>query len=249
MTFLRSLLYALWFYGSIAVIGITWLPAAAFSRRAAVAAIRLWASAQRTALLMFCGIHTEFRGLERLPKGGCIIAMKHQSTYDTIAPFLFLDDPAFILKKELLRLPLFGLYAIRARMIPIDRDGGVKTLRMMMGRAAEEAKSGRPLVIFPEGTRAEVDADTDLKSGVFAMYNQFGTPCVPVALNTGLVWKGSGFTRRPGKAVFEIQPAIEPGLPREDFMRRLYDELEPASKRLVAEGRAVQQGKPAAAPA
>ena len=122
MTFIRSLLYAIWFYVTMAVIGLVCMPVSLFSRDAAMSAIRLWSGAQRLGLRVFCGIRTEFRGMEHLPKGAGLIAMKHQSTYDTIAPFLFIQNPGYILKKELLKIPVFGIYASRVG-IPIDRAG------------------------------------------------------------------------------------------------------------------------------
>ncbi len=240
MTFLRSLLYAGWFYLSMALIGLPWLPFAYLSRGAAVDAIGVWARSQRFALRWLCGIRTEVRGLENVPDGPCIVAMKHQSTYDTIAPFLFLKDPAFVLKQELLHMPVFGLYAQRARMIAIDRKGGLKTMKLMLAAAKVQNELGRPVVIFPEGTRQFVDAATELKAGAFAMYRELNVPCVPVALNTGLCWRGSDFTRRPGVAVFECLPTIEPGLDRAEFTRRLKAALDPATARLVAEGRTHQ---------
>lgn len=240
MTVIRSTLYAVWFYGCLVVIGLAFLPFALFSRRAAMRGIRVWANLQRWAMRWLCGARTEVRGLANVPAGACIIAMKHQSTYDTIAPFTFFDDPAFILKRELLSIPIFGLYAARARMIPIDRGGRVKAMKAMMQRAKEEAEAGRKIIIFPEGTRQDVDAPTDLKSGVVAMYRDLALPCVPVALNTGLAWKGAGFTRKPGHIVFDILPPIPPGLSRDEFMQRLEMALDPATRRLVAEGRAVQ---------
>ncbi len=247
MTFVRSLLYAIWYYLSLAVIGLVCMPVAIFSRGAAMSAIRFWAGSQRLALRVLCGIKTEFRGLENLPEGACIIAMKHQSTYDTMAPFLAFRDPVYILKKELLRMPVFGVYASRVG-ISIDRSGGAKTIRAMMAATKDMAKAGRQIVIFPEGTRQDVDEPTHIKPGVIAIYNDLGLPCVPVALNTGLCWKGSGFTRKPGHVVFEVLKPIEPGLDRKTLTQRLVDVLDPATRRLVAEGRAAQ-GKPAAPPA
>ena len=244
MIFLRSLAYSVWFYLSIVLIGVFCMPASMFSRGAAMSAVRLWAGSQRVALRLLCGIGTEFRGLENLPRGKCIIAMKHQSTYDTIAPFLFIEDPVFILKKELLRAPVFGVYASRVG-IPIDRGGRVRTMKAMLLAAKEAAAADRQLVIFPEGTRQEVDAPADLKPGVVALYNDLDVPCVPIALNTGLCWKGSGFTRRPGHVVFEVLKPIRPGLERRAFMQKLKEALDPATARLVAEGRA-RQGKHAA---
>lgn len=240
MTFLRSLAFAAWFYLSLVVVGLVCMPASMASRGAAMSSIRFWAGLQRLGLRILCGVRTEFRGMEHLPAGKCIIAMKHQSTYDTIAPFLFIRDPVYILKKELLKAPVFGVYASRVG-IPIDRGGGVRTMRSMLAAAKQAIEAERQIVIFPEGTRQPVDAPTDLKPGVVAMYNDLGVPCVPVALNTGLCWKS--FWRRPGNVIFEVLPPIEPGLDRRALILKLKDALDPATARLVAEGRAAQGGR------
>jgi 1-acyl-sn-glycerol-3-phosphate acyltransferase len=237
MIFLRSLAYAIWFYVSMAVIGLVCMPASMASRGAAMSAVRFWTGAQRMALRVLCGIKTEFRGVENLPRGPCIIAMKHQATYDTLAPFLFIEDPVYILKQELLRAPVFGVYASRVG-IPIDRGGRVRTMKAMLAAAKKAIEANRQVVIFPEGTRQPVDAPADLKPGVVAMYNDLGVQCVPVALNTGLCWKP--FWRRPGHVVFEVLKPIEPGLDRRAFMQKLKDALDPATERLVAEGRKAQ---------
>ena len=165
MTFVRSLLYAIWFYVTLVVIGLICMPVSIFSRDAAMSSIRFFARAQRLGLRLLCGITTEFRGLENLPAGVGLIAMKHQSTYDTIAPFMFIRNPAYILKKELLKAPVFGVYASRVG-IPIDRAGGAKTMKLMMAAARKGAASGQQIVIFPEGTRQLPDTPTDVKPGV-----------------------------------------------------------------------------------
>lgn len=232
---LRTVLYASWFYSSLGWFGIPGLPFAAFSRGAARVAIRLWAGSQRLVLSLL-GVRTQFRGMENIPAGPCLIAMKHQSTYDTVAPFIFLDDPAFVLKAELLSAPVFGWYCKRVDMIPIDRDGGAKTMKLMLTAAKAAAGKGRPILIFPEGTRQEVGAPPDYKPGVAGLYRALGLPCIPVAVNTGLFWSGSGVKNiTPGVVVFEALPAIEPGLSRDDFMGRLESVLEPATAGLVEE--------------
>jgi len=124
--------------------------------------------------------------------------------------------------------------------IPIDRDGGMKTMKLMLAAAKKGVQSGQQIVIFPEGTRQLPDTPADIKPGIVLLYNELGVPCVPVALNTGLVWEGKGFLRKPGKIVFEILPPIEPGLKRAEFTQKLKDALDPATVRLVAEGRAAQ---------
>jgi 1-acyl-sn-glycerol-3-phosphate acyltransferase len=248
MTFIRSLLYAIWFYVTLVLIGLVCMPVSFFSRGASMSAIRFWCGLQRIGLRVLCGIRTEFRGLEHLPKGPGLIAMKHQSTYDTIAPFLFIQNPAYILKKELLKAPVFGVYASRVG-IPIDRTGGMRTMKAMLAASKKAAEAGQQLVIFPEGTRQLPDTPTDIKPGVVAMYNELGVPCVPVALNTGLCWQGSGFRRRPGHIVFEVLKPIEPGLERRALTQRLKDALDPATARLVAEGRAAQGKRAVKSPA
>lgn len=239
MTFIRSLLYAIWFYVTLVVIGLIAMPISMVSRRFAIGAVRFFAQVQAFGLWLLCGISTEVRGKEFLPKGPGLIAMKHQSTYDTIAPFMFMQNPAYILKRELLKAPVFGVYASRVG-IPIDRAGGAKTMKLMLAAAKVAASGGQQVVIFPEGTRQLPDTPTDIKPGVVFMYNELKLPCVPVALNTGLCWQGSGFLRRPGKIVFEVLPPIEPGLKRTEFTERLVGALEPATVKLVAEGRAAQ---------
>ena len=230
----------MWFYLTMAIIGLVAMPVALFSRNAAMGAVRLYGHTQAFGLWLLCGISTEVRGREHLPKDGPgLIAMKHQSTYDTLAPFTFVENPAYILKKELLKAPVFGVYASRIG-IPIDRAGGAKTMRLMLAAAKLSVASGQQIIIFPEGTRQLPDTPADIKPGIVLLYNELKVPCVPVALNTGLCWQGSGFIRKPGKIVFEVLPPIAPGLKRDAFTQALKDALDPATERLVAEGRAAQ---------
>ena len=233
---IRSLLYVIWLYGSIGVLGVFWFPAFFLPRRVTMMGMKVWAGSARWALRWFCGIRTEFRGLENLPDGPCLVASKHQCMYDILMPFLFLKDPAFVMKRELMYYPFFGWYAWKGGMVPINRGGYVKTLKMMMRRARQEVERGRQFLIFPEGTRRMPGAPPAYKTGVVAMYNEIKHPCVPVALNTGLCWPRKGITRRPGVITFEIQPAIEPGLEKKDFLQRLEASIEPASERLLDEG-------------
>jgi len=240
MTLIRSLLYAVWFYLTMAIIGLVGMPIAIFSRDFAMHVVRFFSHTQAFGLWLLCGISTEVRGREHLPKGGAgLIAMKHQSTYDTLAPFMFVENPAYILKKELLKAPVFGIYASRIG-IPIDRAGGAKTMRLMLAAAKLSVTSGQQIIIFPEGTRQLPDTPADIKPGIVLLYNELKVPCVPVALNTGLCWQGSGFLRKPGRIVFEVLPPIAPGLKREAFTQALKDALDPATERLVAEGRKAQ---------
>ena len=203
----------------MAVIGLALWPFVVMNERHVWTALRSWASATVWGLRWIIGARVSFEGLENVPKGGALIAMKHQSTYDTVAPFLFIQNPGYILKKELLKLPVFGIYASRVG-IPIDRAGGTKTMKKMLVDAKKGIEGGQQIIIFPEGTRQLPDTPTDIKPGVIFMYNELEVPCVPVALNTGLCWQGSGFTRRPGRIIFEVLKPIEPGLKRAELTQR-----------------------------
>jgi 1-acyl-sn-glycerol-3-phosphate acyltransferase len=240
MTFLRSLIYWIWFNGSIAVVGILGVPFVFASKDGGAAVMDVWAKVAAFGARWIVGIKTEVRGLENLPDGPVMIASKHQSAFDTVAPILFTRRPVYVLKQELLDMPIFGWYCKRAGLIAIDRGGQMAALKKMIAQAKERFADGRPLIIFPEGTRQEVGATPDYKSGVAGIYTLLGVPCVPMALNTGLVWPAKGFMRYPGIAVFEFLPIIPAGLKRGEFMATLEDRIETASDALVREYSAEQ---------
>jgi 1-acyl-sn-glycerol-3-phosphate acyltransferase len=133
-------------------------------------------------------------------------------------------------------IPWFGWYLWKARMIPVDRGAGTPALVRMTERARTELKGNRQLVIFPEGTRRAVGADPAYKFGVAHLYAETGVPCLPVALNSGLIWPRRKFLRYPGKVRVEILDPIPPGLERGEFFQRLKNEIEEATARLVAAG-------------
>jgi 1-acyl-sn-glycerol-3-phosphate acyltransferase len=235
---IRSLIYVLWLYGSMAAIGLACFPFALVNARAANAAARAWSRAALWGARVICGLRVEIRGREHVPEGAALIAAKHQAMLDTIMPFALLPDPAVVLKKELLVLPVFGWFSLRAGMIAIDREAGATALRKMLREARAHAGAGRQIVIFPEGTRQEVGAAPDYQPGVAALYRDLNLPCVPVALNTGLYWPAHGVRRKPGVAVIEFLAPIPPGLSRHDFMERLQEAIETESDRLAKAGAA-----------
>jgi 1-acyl-sn-glycerol-3-phosphate acyltransferase len=237
MNLIRSLLFWLWFNGSILVVGTFGVPLVFLSKTGGSTVMETWARVASFGVRWICGIKVEVRGLENLPDGPVMIASKHQSTLDTVAPILFTSRPVYVLKQELLDMPIFGWYCQRAGLIAIDRDGQMSALRKMIAQAKERFADGRPLIIFPEGTRQDVDAPADYKIGVAGIYTMLGVPCVPMALNTGLVWPAKGFMRYPGTAVFEFLPVIPAGLKRAEFMATLEERIETATAALLEEGR------------
>jgi 1-acyl-sn-glycerol-3-phosphate acyltransferase len=204
--------------------------------RATVMQFGRWWSGTVLALARgIAGIEYELRGAEHLPRGAGIIAMKHQSAWDTLAVPALIGDVAIVLKRELLWIPFYGWYARKAGMIPIDRGAGATALKSMLRRAREVVAERRPIVIFPEGTRTAVGAKRAYHPGVAALYSQLGLPVVPVAVNSGLFWPRRSFLKRPGRIVVEALPPLPPGLDRKAFLAELQSRIEAATERLVAE--------------
>jgi 1-acyl-sn-glycerol-3-phosphate acyltransferase len=181
------------------------------------------------------GLHYEIRGRENLPPLPFILASKHQSAWDTIIFYILFADPIFILKRELHWIPFFGWGLKKTGSIGIDRKAGAKALKGMLAEAKEHLTAGRPIVIFPEGTRTAPGAKKPYQPGVAAIYTQCGVPVVPVALNSGMFWRRREFIKRPGTIVLEFLPTIEPGLDRRAFQAELEKRIEEGSNRLMQE--------------
>lgn len=206
--------------------------------RQIMAIVTFWANTVMALHRLLIGARHEIRGLENIPKGGAIVAAKHQSTWETMALIPLLPDPTFILKRELMWLPLFGWWAARADMIPVDRGKGSRALADMTERAKEAVRGGRQIVIFPEGTRREAGAEPRYKIGVVHLYRDLGVPIVPVALNSGVVWPRRTKAQRRGTIVMEFLPPIPPGLDQKSALEALQGAIEGASDRLLLEAAA-----------
>jgi len=219
MAWLRSILFAILFYvGSAiivpigAVIGVFWSPAIRGTGKA-------WAS-WFWWLLPVLGIRVEIRGT--IPQRAVIIAAKHQSAFETIATLYLWDFPAVVLKAELMRIPFWGYIAGRHGAIPVERDASTKAMRTMM-RAAEKAiGEGRPIIIFPEGSRMPVGEAPPLKPGVAGLYKMLKLPVVPVALDSGKVWPRNAFVKRPGTITIDFGEEIPAGLDRKEAEARIH---------------------------
>jgi len=232
VNFLRSAAYFLYFVVVSVAMNLGATPTLLMPRKAIVRTSQAWSAVLLWGLKHIAGLAYQVRG--EIPQSGVLVAAKHMSMWDTIALFMLLDDCVVVVKKELLSIPWYGWYLKKAKMIAIDRAAGANALRVMAARAREVIADGRPIVIFPEGTRKKPGAPPDYKPGVAGLYSQIGVPCVPVALNSGLFW--TSFTKHPGCIVIEFLPAIPAGLNRAEFMRRLQTDTEAATARLLAEG-------------
>ncbi len=195
-----------------------------------------WARGLSFMIRHMLGITYELRGMENLPQGSCIIAAKHHSTWDTIVPHEFIRHPAWVLKKELHQIPILGWYYSRNGAIPVDRKGGGKALRHMLRRAEKAKEQGRPIVIFPEGTRSSPGDPPNYQPGVTGLYRYLKLPVVPVAVNSGLYWGRRQMAKKPGKIIVEFLPAIKPGLDKQEFLDTLIEAIESGTDSLVAEG-------------
>ena len=230
---LRSLLYGLWYYGLTVVLAIAYIPLLALPRVAVRRGIRIWAKLLIWGLRVIGGVKLEVRGLDRLPAGACLIAAKHQSTFDIVPAFAYMPDALFVMKKELMRIPVFGWLNRKHGTIVVDREGEANAMRKLIADARDRFKQPRQLLIFPEGTRRVPGAAPAYKPGVAGIYRDLQTPCVPVATNTGLHINSAGIATSPGTVVYEILEPIPAGLKRADFMRLLQERIETASDALL----------------
>jgi len=236
MMALRAFLFNVGFYLWTLVIGLYGAPLLLGPRRYVMEFGRLWAAGSLGLLAWTVGLRHEIRGAENIPPGAAIIAMKHQSAWDTVVLPVIFEHAAIVIKHELAWLPIYGWYAVRAGGIPVDRGAGASALKRMLARARKAVASGRPIAIFPEGTRTAVGTRRPYHPGVAALYTQLGVPLVPAAVNSGLYWGRRSFLKKPGRIILEFLPAIPPGLPRRKVMAELEARIEAATAALVAEG-------------
>lgn len=247
MILLRSTVFFLWFSLATTALSLAGFPLLFFDRRFVIAISHIWSRATFWGLKRIAGLGFEIRG--PVPPKGVLVASKHMSMWDTIALYLILDDPAVVLKRELLRIPFYGWFAGKAGVIAIDRGGRAHTLRRMTEAAKRELARGRSILIFPEGHRMPPGAPPDYKPGVAALYAQLDVPCIPVALNSGLFWTGPmGFLKKPGCVVVEFLSPIPAGLKAREFLATLQSRIEGATATLLAEGHASPTRSPARLP-
>lgn len=234
---LRSLAFNLAFYASLVVQMFFWAPFYFLVPRMKSWFVpKFWARSSLAMQDAITGTRREVTGLENLPEGSFILAPKHQSFWDVLAFFPYLDDPLFILKRELRWIPFFGWYIIKQRLIPVNRGNRSKALREVAeATRAEMARNPRQLIIYPEGTRRPPGADPAYKWGIAELYSQLGVPVVPVAHQAGLFWPRRKFLRHPGTIRARFLEPIPPGLSKEEFMQRLITETEAAADRILAE--------------
>ncbi|TMJ05615.1 MAG: 1-acyl-sn-glycerol-3-phosphate acyltransferase [Alphaproteobacteria bacterium] len=236
MPILRSIAFNVLFYSNLVLHIILALPTFALPRGAFMALARSWGRTSNLLLRVVAGIAVEYRGRERIPAGALLVASKHQSVWETFTLITLFDDPAYIYKRELTWIPVFGWYLWKSGMVPVDRAARGGAMAGMIESARGALARGRQIIIFPEGTRTAPGAPPAYRQGIVNLYAATGVPCVPVALNSGLFWPRRKFLRYPGTIVLEVLDPIPPGLERDVFAARLQNAIEATSARLIAEG-------------
>lgn len=235
---IRQFLFNIVFYGATTIFCILLTPAMLLPRSLFIIGLNTYFKSVHLIEKYILGLDFEIRGQQYIPKSGSfIVAAKHYSAYETMKLHLLFKDPAIIMKKELSYIPLWGWLAMKARMIFIDRGSREIALSSIVDGAKRVEKEGRPLVIFPQGTRVSLD-DTPLqkpyKGGIIRMYEATKQPILPLAMNSGVFWKKNAFFKYPGTVIFEFLPPIPAGLSGADALMQLQSSIENKSSELVA---------------
>lgn len=246
MLVLRSLAFNVLYYLNLIVWMLILLPTLVLPRAVFREVARAWAHSSLWLLRVVAGTRVSWRGLDKIPPGGLLVAAKHQSLWETFALLTILDDPAYVLKRELMWIPVFGWYAWKAQSVPINRKGRSAALAELAVKTEQALAGSRQVILFPEGTRRPPGAEPAYKYGIVHLYDKLKAPVLPIALNSGVYWPRRKFLRRPGTIVVEVLDPIQPGLSKEAFFVELQRVIEEASNRLLAEGRGelVQEGIP-----
>ena len=231
MLLLRSLLFNFFLYAGIILVFLIAIPALLLPSKITLLFGKFLGHYVIVIVRIFLGTKVEFKGIEKIPKDEkYFVASAHQSMFETFALQSVLDYPVFILKKELLKIPLFGQYLKKIKSIEIIRDTTTKENLNFFDKVAKIVKNeNRPLLIFPQGTRVKVEDRVPFKKGVGRIYEALNISCVPIALNSGKVWPKNGIIKYPGKITVSFLEPIKPGLNKEEFIKNLemkiYDEI------------------------
>ena len=233
MMSLRSFVFSIWFVLATFMLVLVGLPLAIFAPKLLRPYARLWSPVINTGLPI-CGITYKISGQEHLPTDGpMLIASQHQSAFETMIWFQLLPDARYVMKIELMRLPLFGWLARRGGQIGVERGGGAQTMRTLFQDAAKAWREGAQIVIFPEGTRAKPGAPISLKVGFAALAKAAKMPVIPVTTDSGRCWGKGLLAKRPGVIHVDIHPALPAGMVREELMaelQRLFEQASPPEK-------------------
>jgi 1-acyl-sn-glycerol-3-phosphate acyltransferase len=236
LQWILSLIFVIQMYLALPIYAILYFPRAIASPQGAADAAHAYCKWVFFTLSHLCGLRVEVRG--EAPKTQVLIAAKHQSFLDIMMIYAAIPRGKFIMKAQLRFAPIFGWYVMRLGCVPVHRGQRGAAIKKMLALVAAGREMPGQLVIYPQGTRVHPDAKRPYKKGTAALYADLGQPCVPVATNAGVYWPKRGIMRRPGTAVVEFLPQIEPGLAPDPFMAHLEHVIETQSNALIVEARA-----------
>ncbi|WP_456407855.1 lysophospholipid acyltransferase family protein [Thiolapillus sp.] len=221
---LRSSLYFVAMVLSIGVFGLAivtigmLLPLSARDRIAAA-----WGSTNLWLMKLICGLEYRIHGEENLPQHASIVMCKHQSTWETISlKAIIRPQQSWILKQELMRLPVFGWALAAIPNIPIDRSAGRKAVKQIVERGTELLKQDRTIIVFPEGTRTAPGEKRKYGIGGALLAEKSGYPVVPIAHNAGVFWRRRGLKKYPGAIDVVVGEAFDPkGMKASEITRKV----------------------------
>lgn len=236
MIYIRSLIFNIICYGTILFGSIGASVIGLFNRNLTIGWWNCWLNPfSRWCLKKICGMDIEVRGEQYIRQEGVIYASKHQSAMETYYLTTIVKKGVFILKRELHFIPFFGWASHLYGMIPVNRSAGSAAMKKMLTETKKRVKAGRPVMIFPEGTRTKPETTTQYKPGVAFLYQNLNLPVIPVALTTGLFWQKKSFLRYPGKVIIEFMEPIQPGMEKREFMDTLKKKIEDKCEELNQE--------------
>ncbi len=229
MCFVKSIIFIIMWFSWTLVFGLITLPAFLFPKNNIIYSkcCKIWAEVTLFFLRIICQIKVKVIG--DIPKYPCIVASKHQSAWETIFFLTFFNNPVFVIKKELTKIPIYGWYLAAAGMIIIDRKSGSNALKQIKHGAEEAINSGRTFIIFPEGTRTKPGSSVKYKSGISFLRDNFTVPIIPVALNSGSYWLNKSIIRKPGSITVKILPQFKE---KEYFLKELQELIDSESENL-----------------
>ena len=242
MNLIKSFMFNLHFFVFTTLLIIIMLPCLFLPFYFVQRVAKIWCFVLKTGMKIWLGIDMEVNGNSYQDRN-VIYAVKHQSAWETIICTGLFDMPTIVIKRELVFLPIIGLYFLKGGSIPINRSDNFDSLKKMARMAKKAIKKGRSILIFPQGTRVPVNSDTKdypYLPGVFFLYSQCKIPVVPVAHNAGLLWPKNSFKKFPNNlksktVTMKLLDEIPVGLNKNDFLKELETKTETETNRLIKE--------------
>jgi 1-acyl-sn-glycerol-3-phosphate acyltransferase len=222
MAAVRSALFALLFYPGTLLYVLAVIVCSPFGDRVVQAIVRGWSDFHNVLVTQVLGIRWRVEG--QVPTGAYLIAFKHEAMVETIESLRFAERPVVVMKRELTQIPLFGWVTRRYGVIGVDREAGASALRTMLAEGKQAVAQGRPVAIFPEGTRVPHGQAPSLRPGFAGLYRALGLPVVPVAHDSGRLW-GRGFVKQAGVIHVRVGEVIPPGLKRDEIEARVHSAI------------------------